>query len=542
MIGRFLIMITKKTKPKKTIEQYKDEYSPYYFDKYSADRAVYFIENQIVHIEGDKAGQYFVLERWQKKLVRRIFGWKHRTDNTRKYKTVYIEIPRKNGKSAFASALALYILFADGEMGAQVVSVAAEKEQARVVYGIAKEMVERNPKLIRKCNAYRNNMVVYETASSYKVMSADAYSKHGLNIHAAIVDELHVQPNRELVDVIRTSMGARRQPLLICLTTAGHDKNSICWEYHEHAIEICSGQRVDPSFLGVIFAADEKDDWTKPETWKKANPNYGVSIRKDYLKKECNNAKMIPSYENTFKRLHLNLWTEQDHRWLPMEYFYKCEKDFDEKSLHGQICYAGLDLSSTEDLTALSLIFPDKQFKTYKILTYFWTPEKTIPKKVKTDKVPYDVWTKKGYIEVCKGNRINYDQIRKKINELGEIFNIKEIAIDRWNATQLATQLDDDGFTVAFFGQGYASMSAPAKEFERLLMSEEIFHNGHPTFEWNCKNVAKEQDSAGNIKPSKKFSKQRIDGVVAAIMGLGRAIAFKQEKENKYNKRGLISI
>ncbi|HOX23422.1 MAG TPA: terminase large subunit, partial [Elusimicrobiales bacterium] len=295
----------------------------YRFDAKAARKAERFFELYLTHVKGEWAGMPFKLERWQREIVRTLFGWK-RPDGTRRYRTCYIEIPRKNGKSSLCAGLALYLLMADREPSAEVYSAAADREQASIIFDIAKSMVSVSNELNLRLKVFRKAIAYNKAMSSYKVLSADAYTKHGLNAHGIIFDELHAQPNRELWDVLATSTGARTQPLTVAITTAGFDRSSICWELHEYARRIKEGVIEDDSFLPVIYAADEGDDWRDPKTWRKANPNIGVSISEDYLKRECAKAENIPAYENTFRRLHLNQWTQQESRWLPMSAWEAC--------------------------------------------------------------------------------------------------------------------------------------------------------------------------------------------------------------------------
>ena len=518
--------------------------SPYYLDKKAGNRVIQFFERELVHVKGEWYGKKVILEQWQKDFLMELFGKKDKKTGFRQYKSVWLEIPRKNGKSFWASGLTLYLTYADNEPGAENICAACDKEQADIVFKTARSMVLENEKLKTMGEIYVRSLLVRETGSFLKVVSADAFSKHGQNLHSFCVDEVHAQPSRDLIDVLTTSMGSRRQSLEIYLTTAGFDRNTICWEMHEYACKVRDGEIIDPTFLPVIYAADEKDDWTKEATWRKANPNYGVSVYEDYFKRKCKRAQDEPGFENTFKRLHLNMWTEQDVRWLPMDHWQKCVADYNLEDLEGLECYGGLDLSSTTDLTSLNLVFPDLESDVpkYKTLAFFWIPEENILKREQRDKVPYRRWVKDGLVTATPGNIIDYDWIRKDINELGERFNILEIAVDRWNATQLATQLDGDGFKIVLFGQGYVSMNSPSKELESLIYSGRLEHNNHEILNWNASNVATEQDAAGNIKPSKKKSNKRIDGVVAMIMGLGRASVHDDFSDSAYDSRGLIIL
>ena len=499
--------------------------SGYRFDAEAAERAVAFFAECLTHVTGEWRGQPFVLSDWQAKIVRQVFGWK-REDGTRRYRTVFIAVPRKAGKTTLAAGLALFALYADGEPGAQVINAAADREQASLCFGSAKAMVEAEQELQIRSKVYKRAIVVPDTGSSYKVISSEAYSKHGLSCSYIGADELHAWPNRELWDVLTTSTGARRQPLTVVTTTAGYDRNSICFELWDYALKVRDGLVQDDAFLPVIYAADEDDDWKSPDTWRKAHPGLGVSVQEDYFRAECAKAIALPSYENTFRRLLLNQWTEQDRRWLSMEAWAECEQGLPD--LTGRPCYAALDLSSTTDFSSLVLAFPDGP--TVHLLPFFWIPGDGIDARVRRDRVPVDTWVARGLVEATKGSVIDYDVIRSRINALAEQYEIREIAIDRWNATQLSTQLAGDGFTVHPFGQGFASMAAPCQEFERRVIGRELNHGGNAVLRWMASNVTVEMDAAGNMKPSKKRSTERIDGIVASIMAIGR-LSANQDQE-----------
>jgi phage terminase large subunit-like protein len=497
----------------------------YKFDTESAERPIRFFREYLHHVKGEWAGQPFVLLPWQAELVWTLFGWR-RLDGTRRYRTCYVEVPRKNGKSSLAACIGLYLLFADNEPGAEVYSAAADREQAAIVFDTARQMVGDAPALAKRSQTYRRSIIVPSTASSYKVLSSEAYTKDGLNAHGIIFDELHAQPNRELWDVLTTSVGARRQPLIFAITTAGYDRNSICWEVHDYACKVRDGIIQDDSFLPIIYAADKDDDWTNLDVLGKVNPSLGSTVKLEYLAQECRKAQETPGYQNPFKRLHLNIWTEQETRWLDMAKWDDCGGTLDPAELEGQPCYAGLDLSSTTDITALVLVFP--QAAHYAVLSYFWVPAENIRRRAERDRVPYPLWAQQGHIEATEGNVVDYDIIRSRINELNQRYHIREIAIDRWNSTQLQTQLQGDGLTVVQFGQGFASMTGPSKELEKLVLGKRIQHGENPVLRWMVSNVAVRQDAAGNLKPDKEKSTEKIDGVVALIMGLGRALVQGQ--------------
>lgn len=505
----------------------KRDDSGVWFDEKAAQLAVDFFRECLVHSIGEYAGQPFILEPWQEhEIVRPLFGWK-RADGTRKYREALIFVPKKNGKSTLAAAIALFLLFADGEAGAEVYSVAGDKEQARVVFDEAKRMRVASPELRKRSRAYKDSIVVHTTASRYRVLSADVPTKHGLNIHGLLFDELHVQVNRDAWDTFSGGGAARRQPLTVAFTTAGVDRSesSICWDKYNYALKVLDGAIVNPSFLAVVHAADETDDWRSEATWAKANPNLGVSVKIDFLRDLAKQAEDSLAFLNTFKRLHLNIWTESITRWLPPDRWAACGATYDPAALDGRECYGGLDLSTTTDLTAFELLFPPTEDEgLWYLLSHFWCPEAAIAARARRDRVPYDVWAQQGFITATSGDVVDYDVVRTAIKDLSARYRIREIAYDRWNASQLVTQLQGDGANLVPFGQGFASMSAPTKHFEKLVVGEKLRHGGHPVLTWMNANIRIEQDAAGNWKPTKAKSTGRIDGMVAAIMALGRAM------------------
>lgn len=511
-----------------------------WYDANAAAVAVAFFERLLHHVKGEWSGQPFALQRWQREeIVKPLFGWK-RADGTRRYRRAYIEIPRKNGKSTLAAGIGLLLLFADNEPGAEIYSAAADRDQAAIVFDVAKQMVEASPQLQRLAEVFKRSITVPSSRSSYRVLSADAFTKHGLNAHGIVFDELHVQPNRELWDVLTTAMGARRQPLLVAITTAGYDRESICWEQHEYARQVLSGVIDDPSFFGYITAADETDDWTSPEIWAKANPGIGQTVKLEYLETECRRAQNSPAYQNTFRRLHLNQWTQQETRWLDLAAWDACGQAVDADELAGRRCYAGLDLASTTDIAALALVFPPEEpDEPYQALAYFWVPGENLVDRGRRDRVSYDGWARAGLITATPGNAIDYETIRAAIERLGERYAIGDIAFDRWGAVQMSQQLEAAGFTMVAMGQGFQSMSPPTKELLRLVVDKRLAHGGNPVLRWMADNLVVQTDPAGNIKPNKAKSTARIDGMVALIMALDRATRHGQASRSVYEGRGL---
>lgn len=478
--------------------------------------AVTFFSKHLRHTQGELGGKPFVLEPWQASYIGRLFGTL-RPDGMRQYRTSFLAIPRKNGKSTLCAGIALKLLF-DGEPGAQIFSCGADREQARLVFEMAKACVEMSPSLRTRLKVYRNSIVREDTHSFYKALSAEAFTKHGLNAHGVIFDELHAQPNRELADVMQTSMGARRQPLMVYITTAGHDRKSVCWEIWKYAEAVLTGAVKDETFLPAIYAAAPEDDWRDEDIWAKANPNLGVSIKADFLRTECARAVEMPAYENTFRQLYLNQWTEQDTRWLRMDHWAQGSRQCP-VSLAGRDCFAGLDLATTFDTTALVLLFPLED-GTFWCEPHFWIPEENAHQRELRDKVPYITWARKGQgVTLTEGNVTDYERLRKDINALSEKYRIRSIGVDPYNATHLMNQLQGDGCNVVTFRQNYGSLSPAAKHLENLVVSGKLLHNSEP-LTWQAGNVAIQTDG-DNIKPSKKRSHERIDGIVSLCMALG---------------------
>ena len=527
-------------KTKYKVTQFMAEDSRY--DKEKADYAVSFI-NCLSHTKGTWAGKPFELIPWQEQLIRDIFGV-IKPNGYRQFNTAYIEIPKKMGKSELAAAVALLLCCGDGEERAEVYGCAADRQQASIVFDVAADMVRMCPALNRRCKilAATKRIIFEPTNSFYQVLSAEAYSKHGFNIHGVVFDELHTQPNRKLFDVMTKGSGdARMQPLYFLITTAGTDTHSICYEMHQKAVDILEGRKIDKTFYPVIYGADESDDWTDPEVWKKANPSLGITVGIDKVEAACESAKQNPAEENTFRQLRLNQWVKQAVRWMPMHIWDKCSFAVNPDALEGRPCYGGLDLSSTTDITAFVLVFPptDGDDKYY-VLPYFWIPEDNLDLRVRRDHVPYDVWERQGFLKTTEGNVVHYGFIESFIAELGEKYNIREIAFDRWGAVQMVQNLEGMGFTVVAFGQGFKDMSPPSKELMKLVLEERIAHGAHPVLRWMMDNVTVRTDPAGNIKPDKEKSTEKIDGAVAMIMALDRATRLGGDSSSVYDERGLL--
>jgi phage terminase large subunit-like protein len=480
-----------------------------------------WIEAQCAHVKGEWAGQKLKLEAWQSvEIIDPLFSTRN-PDGRRQYRTALIGIPRKAGKSTLGAALALRLLFKDSEPGAEVYSAAADREQARIVFEIAKGMVEANPGMSKRAKVYRNSIVVPHTASTYKVLSADAFTKHGLNPSGIVFDELHAQPNRELWDVLTTGQGARRQPLTIAITTAGFDRESICWELYDYGRKIESGQLDDPTFFFRWWGVREDQEWDDESTWAAAQPNLGVSVSLEFLRSEARQAKNLPARQNTFRRLYLNEWTQSEARWIDLGKWDATAGMVVEEELAGRRCYGGLDLASSTDIAALAYDFPSPSG--HDVIWRFWIPEERLQSLDARTAGAASTWVREGRMFVTPGDVIDYRTILAQIDRDAQRFDITEIAYDRWGMTQLSQDLDEMGMVVVPFGQGFASMSAPTKEMERAVLSGEYRHGGNPVMRWMVDNVVTRMDPAGNVKPDKGRSTEKIDGVVAAVMALDRA-------------------
>ena len=469
-----------------------------HYDVDAADYAVMFIES-LCHTKGTWARKPFELIDWQEQIIRDIFGVL-KPNGYRQFNTAYIEIPKKQGKSELAAAVALLLTCGDGEERAEVYGCAADRQQASIVFNVAADMVRMCPALSKRVKILdsQKRLIYQPTGSIYQVLSADVGNKHGFNTHGVVFDELHTQPNRKLFDVMTKGSGdARMQPLYFLITTAGNDTKSICYEIHQKAKDIIEGRKIDHTFYPVIYGAEESDDWTDPKVWKKANPSLGITVGIDKVKDACESAKQNPGEENSFRQLRLNQWVKQAVRWMPMDKWDKCEFAVCEDDLEGRVCYGGLDLSSTTDITAFVLVFPpEDENDKYIILPYFWIPEDNLDLRVRRDHVPYDVWERQGFLQTTEGNVVHYGYIEKIIESLGERFNIREIAFDRWGAVQMVQNLEGMGFTVVPFGQGFKDMSPPTKELMKLVLEQRIAHGGHPVLHWMMDNIFIRTDPA----------------------------------------------
>lgn len=542
-----------------------------YFDQVKADRVITFFR-QLKHTKGKWHGVPFTLLDWQIQALSDIFGTMRDDTGYRQYNTVYLEICKKQGKSELGAGVGLYCLTADDEWAAEVYSCAADRQQASIVFDVAVGMVDQNPTLKKHIKPVlsQKRLIYLPTKSFYQVLSADAYSKHGFNVHAVIFDELHAQPNRGLFDVMTEGSGdARTQPLFFLITTAGDDpdRSSIGWEVHKTAEEILLGTKDDPTFYAMIFGLDREnkriwtgrqyetvtdnweDDavwrkaWSDEKIWAKVNPSIGHTVAWEKVRNQYTRAQGNIAREKNFRWLRLNCWERlKTSGWMPLDFWDLCKGKVNEKRLYGRPCYGGLDLSTKIDMTAFVLLFPpDDINKKWIVLPYFWIPEDRVPERYETDKVPYPAWVRQGYLKTTPGNVIDYDFIEHEILTLRDQFDIREIGYDPWNAMQTAIRLEDEGITVAEVRQGFKSLSPAMKETEQLVRGKKMLHSGHPILRWNVGNVRVKTDENENIRPVKGKGIERIDGIVALFNAMDRALRH-EDKSSVYRDRGVITI
>jgi phage terminase large subunit-like protein len=516
------------------------------YSKEKANLVINFINfiKQLKHTKGKWAGLPFKLIPWEVDLIKKAFGTLK--NNKRKYKSIYVEIGKKNGKSEVSAALALYMLMADGESNAEVYVAACDRQQASIIFETSVNFIEGNRTLSKVTKIIKSTKrIVYpRTGSFYQVLSSDVKSKSGLNVSCVILDEIWTYPNADLAKMLTTGSGdAREEPLFIYLTTAGNKLSGFGWDMHRKAKDILEGRRVDDSFLPIIYGLEEDEDWEDEKNWYKVNPSLGYTIQIDRVREHYDQAKQDPVEEALFRQLRVNQWLKQDIKWMSMNVWDKCNFEVDLNLLKGREGYGGLDLSSTTDISAFVLIFPPRtEDEKYEVVPYFWIPEENMQLRIRRDHVPYDVWEKQGFIKTTEGNVIHYGFIETFIDEFGTIFNIKEIAFDRWGAVQMSQNLDVMGFKVIPFGQGYKDMSPATKELMKLTLEQKLAHGGNPVLRWMIDNIVVRTDPAGNIKPDKEKSTERIDGAVALIMALDRAIRNGGSGGSIYDERGILIL
>ena len=512
----------------------------YWYDVKAADRAVNFIARYLRHSKGEWAGKPFLLLDWEEwDVVRPLFGWK-RPDGTRRFRRAFIAVPKKNGKSTICAAIALYLLIADGEAGAEVYSAAADVEQASIVFREASSMAKSSPALESRLNVVDGRRIISDTKSNswYKVLSSDVPTKDGLNIHGLIFDELHTQPNRKLWDTLKYGGAARRQPLFVAITTAGTDRNGLCYDQYRYAKGILDGSVRDLHYYACIFELLETDDWTLEANWKKANPSYGTALRADQFKEDFTEASQNVASENNFRRYRLNQWTQQEKRWIEMTAWRKCVKPVP-TLVKADHFFGGLDLASTQDIAAYIQLFHNKGFY---VKAKFYIPEDRMKERIAKDHVPYDLWHRQGFLTATRGNVIDEEHIIEDVLKSCEQSHCREIGYDPWNAPHIVTRLGDEGLEMVPVRQGFVSLNYPCKELVKLIAATRLNHAGNPILDWMANNVAVDTDAADNIKPSKKLSYEKIDGIAALVNALARYLVHHNIKPSKYEKEEMTIL
>ncbi len=481
------------------------------------------------HSVADFAGQPFVLQPWQDDYLGTLFNTRL-PDGRRQYQRSLLALPRKSGKTALCAAIGAYEGFF-GDEGGQILIAAGDRKQASLLFTACSRYIESCPGLIRRCKIYKNSIVVPHNNSTIQFLSSEHKGKHGFNPSVCIVDEFHVQPNRDLIDVLESGMGMRSEPLVIYVTTAGMDRIGPCYEEWQRAIKIRDGIIKDPTFLPCIFAAADDADPFVEETWRSASPNYGVTIRQDFMEREAALARESVSQEIKFRTLYLNQWISNGaNKFFRTGLWEKCDSPL--RPTDGRPCWCGLDLSSTSDTTAFCAVWPDDD-GTYDVFAHLFIPEESANR----DEAPYRQWAKDGFVTLTEGNVTDYDVVRDYILSFCERNVVRSVAIDRWNATHLSTQLTHEGIEVKPYGQGYASLSSPTKMLETAVLGQKIRHAGNPPLALHISNMQVKQDDAGNIKPTKSqsHSTARIDAAVALIMPFGVLSAEDQGPNEEPN-------
>ncbi len=499
----------------------------YWLDETEAARVVDFFERFLCHPKGGSgAPKRFVLEPWQKDYVRNLMGWKSKATGLRKHRTTYLEIPRKNGKTTLSAGLLLYMLLVDKENGKEIYSAATTRDQAGLIFEIAAGMVSADPRLAKRCEIIKSKKRIVSGEGYFQACSAEAGAIHGTNPHCVVFDELHLQKNREMWEAFHTGFGARSQPMFIAITTAGHDRSSVCWEQHEYARNILDGNIDDPTFYPRIFSASQDADWRDEKTWELANPCLDVSLSREYLRAECKQAQEIPGLENSFRRLHLNQWTEQESRLIPMADWDACEAEISVEEFDGQQCYGGLDLSSTRDVTAFVLIFP--KANGIAVFPWFWIPEAAVSRRAAQDQRVIRNFAEQGFVEVTEGNEVDVMHVARRVNEICRPFDVRRIGFDPWNAAGPTQQLKSLGMPddlLRTMPQSTATYNESIKQLLSMLVGRRLHHDGNKVLRWMASNAAGREDSNGNFRFDKAKSGDKIDGMTALGMALALYIA-----------------
>ena len=503
------------------------------------------------HVKGGKdsignrppwVGTNITLEPWQVFIVVNVLGWLHKETGLRRFKTSYTEVPRKNAKSTLTSTIALCMLAADGEPGAEVYSAATRREQAQIIFNDAKHMAKRTPGFRKKFGVEVNAhaIVVPDSASRFMALSAEGSTLDGLNVHFGAIDELHAHKTRAVFEVIETALGARSQPILWIITTAGSDQSGICYEQHQYVTKILEGTIKDDTYFGIIYTLDKDDDWLDPKVWAKANPNYGVSVNPDFLKAQASKAEKLPSAQNNFLTKYLDVWTNAGEAWMNMLEWNRCASpDLKIEDFYGETCFVGVDLASKIDV-AVMMILIEKDGHYYAFGNYY-LPAARIETSPNSQ---YSGWVKSGLLTATPGVRTDFDYIETDLIALKNKFVVKEVAFDPFQATQFSTRMERlEGFELVEVGATVKNFSEPMKEMEALVLDGRFHFNGDPVLTWMVSNVEFHMDVKDNVYPRKSTtnSENKIDGVIGLLMALNREIRHREER-SRYEDEGMIML
>lgn len=514
---------------------------PFYYDIEEADRAVWFFA-QLRHFEGEFAGKPFELSDWQElDIIRPLFGWKRLSDGTRRYRKAYIEIARGNGKSMLAAGIGNLLFMADHEHGAQVYSAATKEDQAKIVWGAAKKCMEASPTLREEFQGFKSSLFCPELGSVFRPLGRDSKAHDGFRVHGGIVDEYHAHDTEEILEVLSSGTVKCKQPLIVIITTAGLNTSGPCKKESDFGKRILDGVVTKEDQFVFIATVDDPEKWENEEEWYKANPNLGISVYLDTFRSEFEDAKLRPSKRAFFKTKNLNIWTSEETVWIPVEKYSACDGEVDWSKFRGKRCFCGLDLGISHDISAFAMAFlgDEKPEPRVYLRMKFWIPEVGKMERYRNDGVNYPEWADEGWIETTAGETTRYDIIRRDIATLSEEYDIAEIAIDRAHAHQLMGELADDGFNIVKHAQTMLAMAFPCRSLEELIYSKRLQHNNDPVLRWMMGNAVIVTDGNENMKIMKDRSKERVDGVVASVMAIGRLLIAPQPINFVYNTRGL---
>lgn len=543
--SKYVLMV--RDRQRKDLRRSLDDPSfPFFFDIDAADHAVWFF-SQLRHFDAPWTGDPFILTDWQEwDIIRPLFGWRRRADGFRRFRYAYIEVPRKNGKSALMSGIGGLLSIGDNEHGAQVYAAATKEAQARIVWTQAKRMIEMSPTLSKYIQGFKSSLFCSRLGSIFKPLGRDSDTEDGLSVHGGLIDEYHAHKDSGMYDVLSTGMGARPNSMLAVITTAGNSPASPCKAESDRAKRLLEGQGENDTLFCFVSTVDDPDKWEDPQEWIKANPNYGITIFPHVFEDAYRQSKTSVLKEIAFQTKQLNIWSGQSKRWIRLGEYDKSDGFFDPKKLLGKRCFAGLDLGKSRDLTALCLAFMDDRdpedkgkIRDVYLLLKYWCPQATIMQRYEEDGVIYPQWEREGRLIAVPGETVRTDFIRAEVARLSELYDIAEIAADPWNAAELLEQFKEDGHDVIKHSQGISAMNFPCKSIEDLILNSRLKVDCDPIFRWMIGNCAVVSDGNGNIKIMKDKSGDRVDGVVAAAMAIGRLLIAPEPFKSVYRSRGI---